>query len=64
VREGGRKYVTDGHHQWLFDLSTDPFEYRNLATGDRRRCASYEDELIAWHRYQPRYLDRFRLQQR
>jgi arylsulfatase A-like enzyme len=60
LRDGRFKFITDGAQAQLYDLESDPEELHNIAAQHNEICQDYTAALVAWHRYQPRYLDQFR----
>ena len=50
VREGAWKYIYDLREgsEELYRLDADPTEQRNLAAGERERCARLRQRLAAW----------------
>ena len=59
LREGQFKFITDGDTPRLYDLAADPDEAWNVAGAHPDLVSDYNQSLVAWHRYQPTYLERF-----
>jgi arylsulfatase A-like enzyme len=54
IRRGRWKYLWDRGTEFLFDLSTDPGERRNLAFRDPERVRELKRALVIWERQMPR----------
>jgi arylsulfatase A-like enzyme len=53
IRRGHWKFLWDRGTEFLFDLSTDPGERRNLAFRDPERVSELKKALAVWERQMP-----------